>query len=76
MTFEPLSRYAYLPSLSMRLEVREQARGMGMKMLRAMWAGGIHDWVGNGFARYTVDERWVVPHFEKMLLVRPKPLQS
>jgi hypothetical protein len=30
-------------------------------------AGGIHDHVGGGFARYSVDERWLVPHFEKML---------
>lgn len=30
-------------------------------------AGGIHDHVGGGFARYAVDEQWLVPHFEKML---------
>src|SRR6185503_5071726 len=30
-------------------------------------AGGIHDQVGGGFARYSVDARWLVPHFEKML---------
>ena len=30
-------------------------------------AGGIHDHVGGGFARYAVDETWLVPHFEKML---------
>jgi uncharacterized protein YyaL (SSP411 family) len=35
--------------------------------LRAMAAGGIHDQVGGGFARYAVDDRWLVPHFEKML---------
>ncbi|MEL6288333.1 MAG: thioredoxin domain-containing protein [Pseudomonadota bacterium] len=29
--------------------------------------GGIYDHLGGGFARYTVDERWLVPHFEKML---------
>ena len=32
-----------------------------------MAAGGIHDQLGGGFARYSVDERWLVPHFEKML---------
>ena len=32
-----------------------------------MAAGGIHDQVGGGFARYAVDARWLVPHFEKML---------
>src|SRR5262245_19255781 len=33
----------------------------------AMARGGIHDQLGGGFARYSVDERWLVPHFEKML---------
>ena len=32
-----------------------------------MAAGGIHDQLGGGFARYAVDEQWLVPHFEKML---------
>jgi uncharacterized protein YyaL (SSP411 family) len=35
--------------------------------LRRICAGGIHDHLGGGFARYSVDERWLVPHFEKML---------
>ena len=35
--------------------------------LDAMAAGGIHDHIGGGFSRYSVDERWLVPHFEKML---------
>jgi uncharacterized protein len=35
--------------------------------LDAMARGGIYDHVGGGFARYSVDERWLVPHFEKML---------
>jgi uncharacterized protein len=35
--------------------------------LDKMAAGGIHDHIGGGFARYSVDERWLVPHFEKML---------
>ncbi len=33
----------------------------------AMAAGGMYDQLGGGFARYSVDERWLVPHFEKML---------
>ncbi len=33
----------------------------------AMAAGGMNDQLGGGFARYSVDERWLVPHFEKML---------
>ncbi|MCW5795951.1 MAG: DUF255 domain-containing protein [Nitrospira sp.] len=35
--------------------------------LDAMAAGGIYDHIGGGFARYSTDERWLVPHFEKML---------
>ena len=35
--------------------------------LRKMAQGGIYDQVGGGFARYSVDERWAIPHFEKML---------
>ena len=35
--------------------------------LRKMAAGGIYDQVGGGFARYSVDAHWLVPHFEKML---------
>ena len=35
--------------------------------LQKMGRGGIYDHLGGGFARYSVDERWLVPHFEKML---------
>ncbi len=35
--------------------------------LRAMANGGIYDQLGGGFARYSVDRYWLVPHFEKML---------
>lgn len=37
------------------------------KTLDSMYAGGIYDHVGGGFARYSVDHKWLVPHFEKML---------
>jgi uncharacterized protein YyaL (SSP411 family) len=40
---------------------------MTRSTLRAMAAGGIHDQIGGGFSRYSVDEAWTVPHFEKML---------
>ncbi len=40
---------------------------MALHTLRKMQAGGMYDHVGGGFHRYTVDERWLVPHFEKML---------
>jgi uncharacterized protein YyaL (SSP411 family) len=40
---------------------------MSLATLRAMAQGGIYDQVGGGFSRYSVDARWTVPHFEKML---------
>jgi len=40
---------------------------MSLGTLRAMARGGINDQVGGGFARYSVDPTWTVPHFEKML---------
>lgn len=40
---------------------------MAVHTLTAMAAGGIYDQLGGGFHRYSVDERWLVPHFEKML---------
>ena len=43
------------------------ALGMAVQTLRAMAAGGMYDQLGGGFHRYSVDERWLVPHFEKML---------
>jgi uncharacterized protein YyaL (SSP411 family) len=43
------------------------ARQMAEGTLRAMAAGGLYDQLGGGFARYSVDAGWVVPHFEKML---------
>ncbi|MFN3651745.1 MAG: thioredoxin domain-containing protein [Armatimonadota bacterium] len=61
---------------SMRLELllrRAGRRGdthllpMVRKTLDRMARGGMYDQVGGGFHRYSVDERWLVPHFEKML---------
>jgi len=43
------------------------ALDMAHGSFRAMARGGIHDQIGGGFHRYTVDARWLVPHFEKML---------
>jgi len=45
----------------------ETARGMALFTLRKMAGGGMHDHLGGGFHRYSVDARWHVPHFEKML---------
>jgi uncharacterized protein YyaL (SSP411 family) len=43
------------------------ARSMVVTTLDAMAAGGMYDQLRGGFARYSVDRRWMVPHFEKML---------
>jgi uncharacterized protein len=44
-----------------------QAREAALLTLDCMAAGGIHDQLGGGFSRYSVDARWEIPHFEKML---------
>ncbi len=48
-------------------ENSEEALDMVTRTLEAMAAGGMHDQLGGGFHRYSVDEHWFVPHFEKML---------
>ncbi|PAW61267.1 MAG: thioredoxin domain-containing protein [Opitutia bacterium Tous-C1TDCM] len=48
-------------------ELGREAVKLAGATLRAMARGGIHDHVGGGFHRYSVDEGWFVPHFEKML---------
>jgi uncharacterized protein YyaL (SSP411 family) len=48
------------------LECRN-AENMAISTLRKMARGGIHDHIGNGFARYSVTADWSLPHFEKML---------
>lgn len=44
-----------------------KALEMVEKTLQAMYEGGIFDHIGFGFSRYSTDERWLIPHFEKML---------
>jgi uncharacterized protein len=59
-----------LVDLLLRTAVRTGERQpieMSVKTLSAMARGGIYDQLGGGFHRYSVDERWLVPHFEKML---------
>jgi uncharacterized protein YyaL (SSP411 family) len=46
---------------------RDRARHMLSRTVAAMAGGGMYDQLGGGFARYSVDRGWVVPHFEKML---------
>ena len=50
-----------------RLSEDGHAREMALRTLNAMYRGGLFDHVGGGFSRYSTDERWLVPHFEKML---------
>ena len=45
----------------------EESLTSAVKTLDSMHRGGIYDHIGGGFARYSVDEKWLVPHFEKML---------
>ena len=55
-----LMRYA-------ELEQEPDALTMAEATLQAMARGGIHDQFGGGFSRYSTDEKWLAPHFEKML---------
>jgi uncharacterized protein len=55
------------PGPVLELLLRRGEEEMTRKTLDAMAAGGMFDLVGGGFHRYSVDERWLVPHFEKML---------
>jgi uncharacterized protein len=61
------------PAVSLEFLLRQHLRGdddalpMVAKTLDAMAAGGMYDLLGGGFHRYSVDRRWLIPHFEKML---------
>ncbi len=50
-----------------RLAFGEPSRTAFLLQARKMALGGIYDHLGGGFARYSVDDKWLVPHFEKML---------
>ncbi|HSU67834.1 MAG TPA: DUF255 domain-containing protein, partial [Tepidisphaeraceae bacterium] len=55
---------------------QQHAQDMALQTLRAMAAGGMHDQLGGGFHRYSTDERWFLPHFEKMLYDQAQLAQS
>ena len=62
------------PSMALMLLLREWRRtgdknllGMAEFTLQRMALGGLYDQLGGGFHRYSVDEQWLIPHFEKML---------
>ena len=66
------AKFPMPPSLDLLLRFgvihrKPKAFVMLRKALNAMDAGGLHDHLGGGFHRYTVDPDWKVPHFEKML---------
>ncbi len=48
-------------------EAAVRAREMALHTLKQMRCGGMYDHLGGGFSRYSTDEKWLVPHFEKML---------
>ncbi|RXI38586.1 thioredoxin domain-containing protein [Clostridium tetani] len=50
-----------------RLYKDEEALNIVEKTLKSMYKGGIFDHIGYGFSRYSTDDKWLVPHFEKML---------
>ena len=49
------------------LEKDAEPQRMAEQTLERMYRGGIFDHIGGGFSRYSTDEKWLVPHFEKML---------
>ncbi len=55
------------PASALEFLLRRGETEMTAHTLRAMASGGMYDQVGGGFARYSVDAHWLVPHFEKML---------
>src|SRR5207342_3112426 len=57
----------FQPASALELLLRRGELEPAAKTLDAMAAGGMYDLVGGGFHRYSVDQRWLVPHFEKML---------
>ena len=56
-----------LVARALRVSPTDELRAMLTTSLDAMASGGIYDHLGGGFARYSVDAQWLVPHFEKML---------
>jgi len=64
--FPNTSIFALLWRSGLRFDIEICRRAIDLTLTR-ICQGGIFDHIGGGFARYTVDEAWLVPHFEKML---------
>jgi uncharacterized protein YyaL (SSP411 family) len=54
----------------------KKALNMATNMLKGMLNGGIYDQIEGGFYRYSVDEKWMIPHFEKMLYTNAELLDA
>ena len=59
-------------TIMLMLNCAGKALNMATFTLQQMAAGGMYDVVGGGFHRYSVDEHWHIPHFEKMLYDNPQ----
>ena len=70
-------KFPNVPGLELLLSVAKRERASGeprgpaakalLTTLEKMWRGGIYDHLRGGFARYSTDQKWLIPHFEKML---------
>jgi uncharacterized protein len=65
--FPPSMVLEFLLRRHVRADPDDRALPMAAQTMDAMARGGVYDQLGGGFARYSVDAAWVVPHFEKML---------
>ncbi len=70
--FSNAPKFPHSPQISLLLRIHERSQNeaalqMAVHTLEKMAHGGLFDHLGGGFARYSVDERWMIPHFEKML---------
>jgi uncharacterized protein len=71
------------PHRALRILIHEYTRTNNANLLRmitrtldSIWFGGIHDHLGGGFHRYSTDNEWLVPHFEKMLYDNAQLMRS
>ncbi len=65
--FGQAPKFPHPDNLALLLRGGKEARRQALFTLEKMALGGIHDQLGGGFCRYSVDEHWMIPHFEKML---------
>ena len=79
--FSSSPKFPQANSISLLLDLYQitkdkDALTMATKMLKAMAKGGIYDQIDGGFFRYSVDEKWEIPHFEKMLYTNAELLSA